>query len=152
MTDFAKSVCLLALLFLIFCSAIADLADAAPEGAALREEDSIWISLNTENTEGGQEQKLQLYPARSLTLDLEPSGGEMDGLSVEIDPDELAETESESLEYLPKAHGTYDAGFEIRTYRLFGSDADLSPAIIMVNERRTDERFYFGFLSISIRF
>jgi len=149
MTDFAKSICLLALLFLISGSAIADSTDAAPEGGPLHKEGSIWISINTEEN---RENELQLYPARSLTLELEPPGGEMNALSVEIDPDELAETESESLEYLSEAQETYDAGFEIRTYRLFGSDADLSPAIIMVNERRTDERFYFGFLSISIHF
>jgi hypothetical protein len=149
MTSFEKITCLFVFVFAISGSAIADSTDAAPEGGPLHKEDSIWISLNTEES---QEQKLQLYPARSLTLDLEPSGGAMNALSVEIDPDELAETESESLEYLSEAQGAYDAGFEIRTYRLFRPGADLSPAIIMVNERRTDERFYFGFLSISIRF
>lgn len=135
------------LLSAIAGSAMADSTDVAPGAAVLHhEEDSIWISINT----GNQQQELQLYPARSLKLEIEPSG-ESDILNAEIGPD-LAKTENESLESFPEVRGAYDAGFEIRTYRLLGPGADISPAIIMVNEHRTDETFYFGFLSISIRF
>jgi hypothetical protein len=55
-------------------------------------------------------------------------------------------------DYLAPFAGRYDAGIDIRTYRLWESEQFFSPAIVMVNQRLNNETFYFGFLSISIRF
>jgi len=112
--------------------------------------------------EDGPFEDIELYPVRSITL--RPTFSEDDRESSEQsyysepDDDVLEETlefeipeEERGPEYISEPRMGYDAGFEMRTYRIFGPDADISPALIVVEEQWTNRRFYFGFFSISIR-
>jgi len=61
------------------------------------------------------------------------------------------EFEAYDIHYLPPLQWRYDAGFETRTYRIFGPEANVSPALIMVNEKRLNEYFLFMFFSLSVK-
>lgn len=142
----AKIICLLALFFCFPHAARADSVEQATD-KQISPADNSYVWVSTENAEEPIE-RLPLYPAR---MHLYRSEGEMEE-GEEIEGEQPEEKAVPIPEELPAPMGRYDAGFDIRTYRIFGPDADLSPAIIMVNERRNNEPFYFGFLSISIKF
>jgi hypothetical protein len=148
MTRSIKYAFIVSLVIFLAAGAWADPAAASSENFP-QEGGYAWISADDEQEPIG---RLPLYPARP-SFDIRtyyPDGEE----TIQFwTPESEGRAEMlEEHEYDPALQARYDAGYEIRTYRILGLDADISPAIIMVDERMNNEKFYFGFLSISIKF
>ena len=133
----------------------ASLADAeleSPDGGVIPSQECyIWVYCKDDD---------ELCPA-SQPHSNQPSRIELEAVE-EADEEEIDvlegpterrvyEFEAYDVEYLPPLQWRYDAGFDTRTYRFFRPDENVSPALIMVNERRLDEYFLFMFFSLSVK-